>query len=264
VFSKFCIQVQSEKELKILKVRSDHGGEFENEPFEIFCEKHGIISEFSSPRTPQQNGVVERKNRSLQELARTMIHENNLAKHFWAEAVNTACYVQNRIYIRPLLNKTAYELFKGRKPNISYFHQFGCTCYILNNKVYLKKFDAKAQKGIFLGYSERSKAYKLYNSETLCVEESMQVKFDDKEFGSKTPEQDENIAGSEESDDYSEPDQTSELNDTSEVVTAPDIPEAATAPDVPIGEASEEAHIDSQQVIQSRNSFKYKSSHPED
>jgi len=86
-------------------------------------------------------------------MARTMIHENNMAKHFWAEAVNTTCYVQNMIYIRPLLNKTTYELFKGRKPNISYFHQFGCTCYILNNKVYLKKFDAKAQKGIFLGYS---------------------------------------------------------------------------------------------------------------
>jgi len=93
VFNKFCIQVQSEKELKILKVRSDHGGEFENEPFEIFYEKHGIVDEFSSLRTPQQNGVVERKNRSLQEMARTMIHENNLAKRFWAEAVNTTCYV---------------------------------------------------------------------------------------------------------------------------------------------------------------------------
>jgi len=264
VFRKFCIQVQSEKELKILKVRSDHVGEFENESFEIFCEKHGIIHEFSSPRTPQQNGVVERKNRSLQEMARTMIHENNLAKHFWAEAVNTSCYVQNMIYIRPVLNKTTYELFKGRKPNISYFHQFGCTCYILNNKVYLKKFDAKAQKGIFLGYSERSKTYRLYNSETLCVEESMHVKFDDKEPGRKSPEQDENIAGSEESDHYSEPDQTLELNGTSEAVTAPDALEAATAPDVPIVEASEEAHNDSQQVIQSRNSFKYKSSHLED
>jgi len=156
--------------MKILKVRSDHGGEFENEPFETFYEKHGIVHEFSSPRTPQQNGVVERKNITLQEMARTMIHENNLAKHFWAEVVNTTCYVQNRIYIRPILEKTAYELFKGRIPNISYFHQFGCTCYILNNKLYLKKCDAKAQRGIFLGYSERSKAYKVYNIETLCVE----------------------------------------------------------------------------------------------
>jgi len=122
----------------------------------FFCEKHGIIHEFSSPKTPQQNGVVERKNRTLQEMTRTMIHENNLAKHLWAEVVNTTCYVQNSIYIRPIMEKTTYELFKGRRPNISYFHQFGCTCYILNNKLYLKKFDAKAQRGIFLGYSERS------------------------------------------------------------------------------------------------------------
>lgn len=187
VFSSFCTQIQSEKELKILKVRSDHGGEFENEPFELFCEKRGILHEFSSPRTPQQNGVVERKNRTLQEMTRTMIHENNLGKHFWAEAVNTSCYIQNRIYIRPMLEKTAYELFKERRPNISYFHQFGCTCYILNTKDYLKKFDAKAQRGIFLGYSERSKAYRVYNSETHCVEESTHVKFDDREPGSKTP-----------------------------------------------------------------------------
>jgi len=159
------------------------------------------------------------------------------------------------IYIRLILNKTTYELFKGRKPNISYFHQFGCTCYILNNKVYLKKFDAKAQRGIFLGYSERSKAYRLYNSETHCVEESMHVKFDDKELGSKIPEQDESIAGLEESDYYSKPDQTSKLDDASEAITEPD---------VPVVEASEEAHVDSRQVIQSRNSFKYKSSHPDD
>jgi transposase InsO family protein len=94
-----------------LKVRSDHGGEFENEPFEKFCEEHGILHEFSSPRTPQQNGVVERKNRSLQEMARTMMHENNLAKFFWAEAVNTACYIQNRIYIRPVIPHFFTNLF---------------------------------------------------------------------------------------------------------------------------------------------------------
>jgi len=83
VFSKFCIQIQSEKELKILKVRSDHGGEFENETFEIFCEKHGIIHEFSSPRTPQQNGVVERKNRSLQEMARTIDRSTSVRKYLF-------------------------------------------------------------------------------------------------------------------------------------------------------------------------------------
>jgi len=81
-FGTFCTPIQSEKEMNILKVRSDHGGEFENEPFQTFCEKHGIIHEFPSPRTPQQNGVLEKKNRTLQEMASTMIHENNLAKHF--------------------------------------------------------------------------------------------------------------------------------------------------------------------------------------
>ena len=136
-----------------------------------------------------------------------MIHENNLAKNFWAEAVNTTCYVQNIIYIRPILEKTTYEFFKGRRLNISCFHQFGCTCYILNNKLYLKKFDAKAQREIFLGCSERSKAYRVYNSETFCVEESMHVKFDDKEPGSETLEEDESFADIQATEDTSEPDQ---------------------------------------------------------
>lgn len=111
-----------------------------------FVKKHGILHEFSSHRTPQQNGHVERKNRHLLEMVRIIIHENNLPKYLWIEAVNTICYVRNRIYVRLIHNKTSYELFKVRKPTISYFHQFGCTCYILNNKLYMKKFDAKAQK----------------------------------------------------------------------------------------------------------------------
>jgi len=169
--------------------------------------------------------------------------------------VNTAYYVQNRIYIRPILEKTAYELFKGRRLNISYFHQFGCTCYILNNKLYLKKFDAKAQRGIFLDYSERSKAYRVYNSETLYVEESMHVKFDDKEPGNETPEQDESFADIQAPEDTSEPDQTIESEDS---------PKAEPTPEAQDEVASDEAQDGSQQANQSKNTFKYKSSHPED
>src|SRR3954471_22598295 len=110
-------------------------------------------------------GLVERKNRTLQEMARTMINETNMAKHFWAEEINTACYIQNRISIRPILNKTPYELWENRKPSISYFHPFGCVCYILNTKYHLNKFDSKAQKCFLLGYSERSKGYRVYNTE---------------------------------------------------------------------------------------------------
>src|ERR1051325_661341 len=144
---------------KIVRVRSDHGGEFKNKYFEKFFDDYGISYDFSYPRTVQQNGVVERKNRTLQEMAHTMIQETNMAKHLWAEAVNITCYIQNRISIRPILEKTPYELWKNRKPNISYFHPFGCTCFILNTIEYLDKFDFKAQKCLMLGYSERSKGY---------------------------------------------------------------------------------------------------------
>src|ERR1044072_1667541 len=180
VFATFCTQVQNEKNCTIVRVRSDHGGEFENKDFENLFDSNGISHDFSCPRTPQQNGVLERKNRTLQEMARTMIQETDLAKHFWAEAVNTACYIQNIISVRPILNKTLYELWKNKKPNISYFNPFGCICYVLNTKDHLGKFDSKAQKCILLRYSERSKGYRIYNKETLIVEESIHVRFDDK------------------------------------------------------------------------------------
>jgi len=184
-----------------------------------------------------------------------MIHENNLAKHLWAEAVNTTCYIQNRIYVRPILEKIAYELFNGSRPNISYFHQFGCICYIINTKLYLKKFDAKAQRRIFLGYSERSKAYRVYNSETFCIEESMHIKFDDKEPGNETPEQDESFADIRDSEDTPKPDQISESEDS---------PKADPTLEAQEEVASDVAQDGCRQANQSKNTFKYKSSHPED
>ena len=173
---------------------------------------------------------------------------------------NTACYVQNRIYIRPILNKTAYELFKGKKPSVSYFHQFGCTCYILNTKVHLKKFDAKAYKGIFIGYSERSKAYRVYNSETHTVEESMHIKFDDKQ-PDKLSELVENFADIQLSDDEeSEPEEISGPSQpTSEETNSS--PETVDSEDHP---ASELIRSSPSRVEQSKHSFKYKSSHPEE
>lgn len=87
-----------------------------------------------------------------------------MEKYFWAEEVNTTCYIQNRISIRPISNKTPYELWRNRKPNITYFHPFG-VCFMLNTKENLNKFDSKAQKYFMLGYSECSKGYKVYNAE---------------------------------------------------------------------------------------------------
>ena len=112
-------------------------------------------------------------------MARTMLNEYNLPKYFWAEAVNIVCYLSNRVFIRPILNKTPYELWNERKPKISYLRVFGCKCYILNTKDNLGKFDAKTDEGIFLGYATSSKSYRVFNKRSLVVEESMHIIFDE-------------------------------------------------------------------------------------
>ena len=138
----------------------------------------GFLHNFSAQRTPQQNGVVERKNRFLEELARTILNDFGLPKCFWADAMSTACYLMNHVLIRPILKKTPYELLNGRKPNVSHLIVFDCKCYVLNNgKEILGKFDAKSDKGIFLGYSLNSHAYRVFNKKLMTVEESIQVIF---------------------------------------------------------------------------------------
>ena len=109
-----------------------------------------------------------------------MLSEYNLPKYFWAEAVNTACYVINRVNIRPKLNKTPYEVLKGKTPNLSHLKVFRYRCFVhMNGKESLGKFDAKADEGIFLGYSTVGRAYRIYNRRTLLVEESIHVSFDE-------------------------------------------------------------------------------------
>ncbi|CAL8138375.1 unnamed protein product [Prunus armeniaca] len=181
-FKSVCHLLQKEKmtsHLPLVRIRTDHGSEFENSQFLKFCEEMGIKHEFSAPITPQQNGVVERKNRVLVEMARVMLNSKNLAKHFWAEAVNTACYISNRVFVRSGTKQTPYEIWKGKKPNVSYFKVFGSTCYILRDREHLAKFDSKCDKGIFLGYSTSSRAYRVYNCRSRTIIESINVTIDD-------------------------------------------------------------------------------------
>ncbi|PKA48985.1 Retrovirus-related Pol polyprotein from transposon TNT 1-94 [Apostasia shenzhenica] len=118
-----------------------------------------------------------------------MLHELGLPKYFWAEAVNTACYVVNRVTVCLVLKKTPYELWKGRKPNISHLRVFGCKCFVLNNgKDDLGKFDSKSVEAIFLGYSSTSKAYRVYNTRSMLVEEFIYVNFD--ESNANSPKRD--------------------------------------------------------------------------
>ncbi|KAJ9539102.1 hypothetical protein OSB04_031835 [Centaurea solstitialis] len=175
----FVRKMERLNNLTVRSIRSDHGTEFKNSTLESFFEQKGISQNFSSVRTPQQNGVAERRNRTLIEAARSMLSEANLATQFWAEAVNTACYTQNRSLIVKRFRRTAYELFRNRKPSIEHLHIFGCVCYILNNKDNLGKFDSKSDDGIFLGYSSISKTYRVFNKRRQTIEETIHVKFDE-------------------------------------------------------------------------------------
>ena len=174
-----CTRLQNEKSLKIDQIRSDHGKEFENSYMESFCTRSGISQEFSAPITSQQNGVEERKNRVIQEMARAMLYNKNVARNLWREAVNTACHTVNRVYFRPSTKKTPYELWKGRKPNVKYFRIFGSTCFILKDRENVRKFDSRSDEGIFLSYSSPSKAYRVYNKRTMKVIEKVNIVIDE-------------------------------------------------------------------------------------
>ncbi|GKA11827.1 putative ribonuclease H-like domain-containing protein [Tanacetum coccineum] len=156
----FIKEVENLVDKKVKIIRSDNGTEFKNKVMDDFCREKGIKREYSVARTPQQNGVAERKNRTLIEAARTMLADSKLPTTFWAEAVSTACYVQNRVLIVKPHNKTPYELFRGFKPAIGFMKPFGCHVTILNTLDNLGKFDGKSDEGFFVGYSLSSKAFR--------------------------------------------------------------------------------------------------------
>ncbi|GJR44800.1 putative ribonuclease H-like domain-containing protein [Tanacetum coccineum] len=142
-----------------------------------FYGSKGIKREYSNARTPQQNGVAERKNRTLIEAARTMLADSFLPNTFWAEAVSTACYVLNRVLVTKPQNKTPYELITGKIPIISYIRPFGCHVTILNTIDHLSKFEEKADEGFLVGYSLNNKAFRVCNLETKRVKENLHIKF---------------------------------------------------------------------------------------
>ncbi|XP_070032745.1 uncharacterized protein [Nicotiana tomentosiformis] len=133
VFVAFVKRIQVNMGNNVACIGSDYGTEFDNAKFDEFCTENGITHNFSPLRTPQQNDIVERKNRTLEDMARTMLIDSGITKNFWEETVNTACYLMNRCMIRSLLNKNPYELLNGRKPKLIHLRTFGCKCFFLNN-----------------------------------------------------------------------------------------------------------------------------------
>ncbi|GJT47231.1 ribonuclease H-like domain-containing protein [Tanacetum coccineum] len=177
ILKDFIRQIENQLNQKVKTIRCDNGTEFKNRDVIEFCGLKGIKREYSNARTPQQNGVAERKNRTLIEAARTMLADSFLPNTFWAEAVSTACYVLNRVLVTKPHNKTPYELLTGKTPIISYIRPFGCHVTILNTIDHLGKFAGKSDEGFLVGYSLQSKAFRVYNLVTKRVEENLHINF---------------------------------------------------------------------------------------
>nr|GEU60473.1 hypothetical protein [Tanacetum cinerariifolium] len=160
ILKDFIRQFENQLNQKVKTIRCDNGTKFKNRDIIEFCTSKGIKREYNNARTPQQNGVVERKNRTLIEAARTMLSVSFLPNTFWSEAVSTACYVLCRVLVTKPQNKIPYELITGKIPMISYTRPFGCHVTILNTIDHLGKFEEKSDEGFLVGYSLNSKAFR--------------------------------------------------------------------------------------------------------
>nr|GEW76644.1 retrovirus-related Pol polyprotein from transposon TNT 1-94 [Tanacetum cinerariifolium] len=153
-------------QLQVQRVRLDNVMEFKNKTVDKFFDEVGITQQFSVARMPQQNGVVERRNRTIVEAARTMLTFAKLSLFLWVEAIATACFTQNRSIIHKCFDKTPYELMNKRKPNIKFFRVFGCSCYLLNGYENVGKLKAKWDIIVFVRYSKESASFRIYNKRT--------------------------------------------------------------------------------------------------
>nr|GFB82245.1 retrovirus-related Pol polyprotein from transposon TNT 1-94 [Tanacetum cinerariifolium] len=163
----------------VRRIQTDNETEFVNQTLRDYYKEVGISHETSVARSPQQNGVVERRNRTLIEAARTMLIYAQAPLFQWAEAVATACFTQNRSIIRLRHGKTPYELLHSKLPDLSFFHMFGALCYPTNDSKNLGKLQPKVDIGIFIGYALTKKAFHIYNRCTRRIVETIHDDFDE-------------------------------------------------------------------------------------
>ncbi|CAL2236277.1 unnamed protein product [Prunus armeniaca] len=178
-FKKFKAMTELQSGHKVKSLRSDRGGEFMSNEFLAYCSEAGIQRQLTVAYSPQQNGVVERKNRTVIEMAKSMLHEKRLPYEFWAEAVLTAVYLLNRCPSKSLKKVTPFEAFTGRKPGIAHLKVFGCLCHVLIPSVLRHKLEENSQKCIFVGYGLCEKGYRLYDPKTRKIILSRDVYFDE-------------------------------------------------------------------------------------
>nr|GEW78888.1 hypothetical protein [Tanacetum cinerariifolium] len=179
VLINFLRLVQRGLQAQVRIVRTDKGTKFLNQTLHAYVAAEGILHQMSVARTPKQNGVVERRNRTLVEAARTMLSAAKVPLFFWAEAIATACFTHNRSLVIPRHEKTPYQIINDRKPSVKFFHIFGSLCYIVRDGENLDKIKEKGDACIFVGYSTQSRAYRVFNKRTRVIMKSIHVNFDE-------------------------------------------------------------------------------------
>jgi hypothetical protein len=178
-FQEFRALVENQSGKRIQVLRSDNGGEYSSRQFVDFCAQRGIGRQMTVPYNPQQNGVAERKNQAITGAARSMLHDQSLPLYLWAEACATAVYLQNRSPHRILGKMTPEEAFTGRRPDVEHIRIFGCSTFSHVPSERRTKLDPTAQQGILVGYSEVSKAYRIYIPPLRKVVVSRDVRFEE-------------------------------------------------------------------------------------
>ncbi|KAI5354607.1 hypothetical protein L3X38_007502 [Prunus dulcis] len=178
-FKKFKAMTELQSGDKVKSLRSDRGGEFMSNEFLTYCSEAGIQRQLTVAYSPKQNGVAERKNRTVIEMTKSMLHEKSLPYEFWAEAVHTAVYLLNRCPSKSLEKMTPFEAYTGRKPGIAHLKVFGCLCHVLIPSVLRHKLEENCHKCIFVGYGLCEKGYRLYDPKTRKIVLSRDVYFDE-------------------------------------------------------------------------------------
>ncbi|GJW54997.1 retrovirus-related pol polyprotein from transposon TNT 1-94 [Tanacetum coccineum] len=179
VLKDFLKMIQRNLQAQVITIQTDRGTEFLNKTLHAYFIEEGIAHQTYIARTPKQNVVVKRRNRTLVGAARTTLSASKLPLFFWTEAIATACYTQNISLIIPRHEKTPYHIINDRKPTLKHLHIFVCTCYITRDGENLNKMKEKGDPCIFVGYSTQSKRYRVYNKRTKLIIESIHINFDE-------------------------------------------------------------------------------------
>ncbi|GJW96594.1 zinc finger, CCHC-type containing protein [Tanacetum coccineum] len=180
-FKEFKKSTENELRTTLKMLRTDRGGEFTSNEFTQYCKENGIARQLTAPYSPQQNGVVERRNRTIMSTTRCMMKATNMPQNFWAEAVRHAIYILNSVPTKALEDITPYEAIKQRKPNLENLRIFGCIAYAKVPSQHLTKLDDRSIKMVYLGNEQGSKAYRLFDPTTQRVCVSRDVKFKENE-----------------------------------------------------------------------------------